>query len=324
MPGFLDRIDISGIKGKMRISKRSEFKLIELLNANPILLVMLVTSVGYFVGQIKIKGFSLDSSAILFIALLAGHLGFVIPDLFKNLGLVLFIYAIGLQAGPKVRVLFKKEGIVLNLMAFVVISIGALLTLIGQIFFNFQESISIGLFTGALTSTPGLASAYEATGSRLTSIGYGIAYPLGVIGVIMFVRLLPSLLKCSVKREENREKKDREEQQLEVISLQVEITNPNVIGKSIQGLRFQEFTGCIISRLVRKEKTRVPGRSTRLQQGDIVRIVGLKDKIQQAILLLGKVTHCDIPVGNLELGRFVVTNRELVGKKIKDLNIRYT
>ncbi len=298
--------------------------MIEFFNQNPILLVMLVASVGYFLGQIRVKGFALESSAILFIALLAGHLGFIIPELFRTIGLVLFIYAIGLQAGPKVRILLKKEGMVLNLMAVGIISTGALLTLLGQWVFNLEKNISIGIFSGAFTSTPGLASAYEATGSQLASVGYGIAYPLGVVGVILFIRLLPVLMKRSLRAEEKKEREEREQHTHPVISRQVEITNSNVVGQSIKELKFLKFTGCVISRLLRDGQTLVPGGSTRLRKGDVLRIVGTLENIEQAVLLLGKISQCPLPLGNLELGRFVLTNKELVGKKIKDLNIRYT
>lgn len=298
--------------------------MVSFLNENPVLLVMLVISAGYLFGQIKIRGFSLESSAILFVALLAGHLGFAIPDLFKNLGLVLFIYAIGLQAGPKVRILFKREGMVLNLMAVLIISSGALLALAGKLLLGIGKGIEIGLFTGALTSTPGLVSAYEATGSKLTSIAYSVAYPLGVIGVILFVRLLPVLTGRNIKTEEDRGKEKMENQAPLVVSRQVQVSNPNVAGKSIKELNFRELTGCIISRLLREGNTLVPRGSSRLQPGDIVRVVGPKEHIELAILLLGKVSDVEIPVGNLELGRFVLTNRKLVGKKIEDLNVRYT
>jgi putative transport protein len=298
--------------------------LVSFLNENPVLLIMLVISAGYIFGQIRIRGFSLESSAILFVALIAGHLGFVIPGLFKSFGLVLFIYAIGLQAGPKVRILFKKEGMVLNLMAILIITSGALLTLAGNLLLGVGKEIGIGLFTGALTSTPGLVSAYEATGSRLTSIGYGIAYPVGVIAVILFVRFLPQLIGRGLKTEEAREREKKETRAVRVISRQVKISNSNVYGKSIKELNFRDLTGCIVSRLLRAGDTLVPNGASRLQQGDIVRVVGSKENIDRAVLLLGKVSQVEIPVGSLELGRFVLTNRQLVGKKIKDLNIRYT
>lgn len=298
--------------------------MVTFLNNNPVLLVMVIISLGYLVGRIKIGGFSLESSAVLFVALVAGHLGFSVPELLKTFGLVLFIYAIGLQAGPKVRILFKREGMALNLIAVSIISIGAVLTVFGQLVLKMEKNTSIGLFTGALTSTPGLVSAYEATGSRLTSIGYGIAYPLGVVGVILFVRFLPVLIRRDLKKEEERESRARENRIPRVISRQVRITNPNVIGREIKELKFMELTGCVISRLLRQGTTSAPGGASRLQKGDVVRIVGAREKIDGAILLLGEITHEDIPVGNLQLGRFVLTNKELVGKKIRDLNIRYT
>lgn len=200
--------------------------MIDFLNAQPLLLLVVIVSVGYLVGQVKIKGFSLERSAILFAALLAGHLGLKVPEIFKLLGLALFIYSIGLQAGPKISVLFKKEGMGLNFLAFCVVTVGALLTSLGILLLNFGKEISIGIFAGALTSTPGLASAYEATQSGATSIGYGIAYPVGVISVILFIRFLPLMQKTNIQEAEAIEQESLQQEKTPVINKQIEISNP--------------------------------------------------------------------------------------------------
>jgi putative transport protein len=296
--------------------------MIDFLNAQPLLLLVVIISVGYLIGQVKIKGFSLESSAILFAALLAGHLGLKVPEIFKMLGLALFIYSIGLQAGPKISVLFKKEGMGLNFLAFCVVTVGALLTLLGILLLHFGREISIGIFAGALTSTPGLASAYEATQAGATSIGYGIAYPVGVISVILFIRLLPLMQKTNTREAETIEQESLQQEQHPVINKQIEISNPNVFGKSIKSLNIRAISGCVISRLARGETVVVPSGKTILQEGDIVRVVGREENIDGAVLLLGHLTDKKIPGGTLDMERFVVTNRELVGKKIKDLKLR--
>jgi len=296
--------------------------MIEFLNSQPLLALLVIISLGYFIGRVKIKGFSLESSAILFVALAAGHLGLKVPDIFKSLGLALFIYSIGLQAGPKIPILFKKEGMNLNLLAFLVVTTGALLTALGILLFKFNRDISIGIFAGALTSTPGLASAYEATQSGATSIGYGIAYPLGVIGVILFIKLLPLLLKINIPEAEKKEQEALDQEQPQVINQLIEVSNPNVFGKSIKALKFRALSDCVISRLARGDLVEVPDGDTILQKGDIVRVVGKEEHIDGAVLLLGQATDIKIPTGDLDLERFVVTNRELVGKKIRDLKVR--
>jgi putative transport protein len=296
--------------------------MIDFLNSQPLMTLLVVISLGYFIGQIKIKGFSLESSAILFVALAAGHFGLKIPDIFKSLGLALFIYSIGLQAGPKIPILFKKEGMGLNLLAFLVVALGALLTAVGIFFFNFGRDISIGIFAGALTSTPGLATAYEATQTGTTSIGYGIAYPVGVIGVILFIKFLPLLLKTNIPESEKKEQDTLDREQPQVINQLIEISNPNVYGKSIKALKFRALSDCVISRLVSGDKVEVPDGNTVLQEGDIVRVVGREENIEGAVLFLGHSTDKKIPTGHLDIKRFVVTNKKLVGKKIKDLKIR--
>jgi putative transport protein len=295
---------------------------VEFLNSQPLLLVLAIISLGYFLGQVKIKGFSLESSAILFVALAAGHYGLKVPDIFRLLGLVLFIYSIGLQAGPRVSLLFKKEGMGLNILAFLIVTTGALLTILGILIFGFGRDISIGIFAGALTSTPGLASAYEATQSGITSIGYGIAYPIGVIGVILFIRLLPLILKTDIQQEERAELESRQQEQAPVVNRLIEISNPNVCEKPIRSLNIRRMTGCILSRLIRGDVVKVPYGDTILQAGDLVRVVGKEENIQGAVLLLGRLSAKEIPPGKLDMKRFVVTNRELVGKKIRDLNVR--
>ena len=151
----------------------------------------LMIAIGYMIGKIKIAGISLDISAILFVAMLFGHYGVKIDNTIQNIGLVLFIYTIGMQAGPGFFETFKKEGRAFALFGLILVGSAALITLAIKYFFDIDKAISIGLLTGALTSTPGLAVAIDSTQSPLAPIGYGFAYPFGVIGVIIFIKLLP-------------------------------------------------------------------------------------------------------------------------------------
>lgn len=296
--------------------------MIDFLNSQPLLMVLAIISLGYIIGSIRIKGFALESSAILFVALVAGHFGLKVPGIFRVLGLALFIYSIGLQAGPRISHFFKKEGMAMNLLAFLIVTAGACTTALGTLIFGFGKEISVGIFTGALTSTPGLAAAYEATQSGATSIGYGIAYPMGVIGVIIFIKLLPLMLRVNISQEEKKELESMEKDQPPVMNRLIKIANPNVFGKAIKDLNITGITGCVISRLVRGENVEVPSGNTILEQNDIVRVVGKEDNIDNATLLLGYATEQKIPAGKLDMARFVLTNKELVGKKLRDLKLR--
>ncbi|MDD4426256.1 MAG: transporter, partial [Mariniphaga sp.] len=138
----------------------------ELLSNNYFALFLIV-ALGFILGRIKIAGLSLDVSAVIFVALIFGHFGIVIPEDFQYLGLVLFIFTIGIQAGPGFFESFKKEGRQLATFASLLIIIAALITFAIILIFNIDKNIAIGLLTGALTSTPGLAAAIDLTGSPL-------------------------------------------------------------------------------------------------------------------------------------------------------------
>jgi putative transport protein len=294
---------------------------IPFLQQQPVLTLFLTISIGYILGQIKIKGFSLESSAILFVALFAGHIGLSVPPLFKTLGLLLFIYAIGLQAGPTFFKFFKKDGLLLNMMAIFIVTVGAIVTFVLTILFHLNPKIAIGLFAGALTSTPGLAAAQEATGSSLTSIGYGIAYPFGVIGVILFVNLLPVVFK---KTYDDAEKEELSEQMNEDTPLEYQhylVQNPAIFGKSLKELHFRAVTNCVISRIMRGSDILVPKGDTQLQRGDLVRVVGRAVDLSKALNLLGAVSSKEIPQESLDVRHYVVTNKKIIGKKIKELSI---
>jgi putative transport protein len=168
---------------------------INYLQQHEIVLLLLIISLGFLFGRISIFGFSLEASGILFVAMLFGHFGFTLNSDFQVLGLLLFIYAIGLQAGPSFLNMTKKHGKQLYFLVFMLISIGAVLTIALARLWQIDTSLAIGLFAGAMTSTPGLAAAQEATHSALTSTGYGVAYPFGVIGVILFIKLLPYMFR---------------------------------------------------------------------------------------------------------------------------------
>ena len=169
--------------------------------SNTMMMVFLIAVIGYAVGRINIKGLDLGTAGILLVALVFGHFGVEIPSVVKDMGLICFVTAVGYIAGPKFFRNFKANATSYVLLGFIVILVGAL-TCIGVInIFGVPTDISVGMMTGALTSTPGLAAALEATGSQAASVGYGIAYPFGVVGVVLFVQLIPRMLKTDMDAE---------------------------------------------------------------------------------------------------------------------------
>lgn len=171
---------------------------------NTLMIVFLVAVIGYLVGSIKIRGVELGTAGVLLVALVFGHFGFEVPDLVRELGLICFVTSVGFIAGPKFFRNFKINARSYILLGAIIIIIGALTT-IGIIeIAGVPSDVSVGMMAGALTSTPGLAAAIDATGSAHASVGYGIAYPFGVVGVVLFVQLVPKFLKTDMAAERAR------------------------------------------------------------------------------------------------------------------------
>jgi len=172
---------------------------------SPIVIVFTIAALGYLLGSVQIKGLSLGTSGILLVALVFGHFDLLVPDVLKNIGLICFVTAVGFIAGPGFFRNFKKSAISYVVLGIVIILVGGL-TCVGVMKLGgIDTDLAVGMMSGALTSTPGLAAAKEATGEgSRAAIGYGIAYPFGVVGVVLFVQLIPKLLKIDMEKERQR------------------------------------------------------------------------------------------------------------------------
>lgn len=282
----------------------------------------LIVTLGFLIGRIKIKGISLDVSAVIFIALVFGHYGVIIPHDFQQIGLVLFIFTIGIQAGPGFFDSFKKHGKNLAILASTLIIVAGLTTLGVIYLFDIDANIGIGLLTGALTSTPGLAAAIDTTGSPLASIGYGVAYPFGVIGVILFVSFLPKLMKTNVKQAEKEYDEALKSDFPEILKANFIVENENVIDKSISDLRIRFMTKAVVSRVMHEGVAVTPTPQTILHKGDIIKAVGDREALKRISLLIGHETDVEFPLSKqFDVRRVLVTNKEYVNKTIGELNL---
>jgi putative transport protein len=188
---------------------------------------------------------------------------------------------------------------------------------------NVDMNLAIGVFAGAMTSTPGLAVAQETTHSALSSTGYGLVYPIGVIGVILFIRLLPKIFRVKIEDEEQKIKLEDKKCRGKVASRCAVITNREIDGKTLRELNFEQITGTIMSRIMQNGEVIVPNDKTVLHVNDVVRLVGAENKIKTAIPFLGHETDMQFTeTARFESRKFVLTNPKIVGKKISDLNLR--
>lgn len=296
--------------------------LTDLLNSSYFALFLIV-ALGFMLGRIRIKGLSLDVSAVIFIALLFGHFGVIIPKELGNFGLVLFIFTIGIQAGPGFFDSFRSKGKTLIVITLLIIC-SACLTGIGLKYaFDIDTPSVVGLIAGALTSTPGLAVAIDSTHSPLASIAYGIAYPFGVIGVILFVKLLPRLLRVDLDKEARRLEKERKGQFPDLTTGMLRITNPNVFGKSLIQLNARAMTGAVISRLKHDGQISIPTAHTVLLEGDYIKAVGSEDSMNQLAVLVGERVEGDLPLDTTqEIESLLLTKKDMINKTIGYLNLQ--
>lgn len=170
---------------------------------NVVLSIFLIGFLGYMIGGIKVWSIELGTAGVLLAALIFGHYGIIVPDVVREMGLVFFVTSVGFVAGPNFFRNFKQNAASYVLIGiFMIISSAVSCVLIIKLS-GISPALAVGLLTGALTSTPGLAAAVEAAGDYgyLASIGYGIAYPFGVVSVVLFVQLIPKILKADMSKE---------------------------------------------------------------------------------------------------------------------------
>ncbi|MDG5787899.1 TrkA C-terminal domain-containing protein [Evansella sp. AB-P1] len=285
-------------------------------------LIFIILLLGSIVGQLSIKGLNLGASGVLLVAMFFGHFGYEISPVVQNLGLSLFIVAVGLQAGPRFFRMMKSSGIIFGIIGFMVVAIASVTTIIVSKLFNLSAPLSIGLMTGALTSTPGLAAALDATNDPIASVGYGIAYPFGVIAVVIFVQLLPRILKVDLEKDLKRTVgpvRHKGSPQ----SMMIRIENEAMDKKTIKELKLDRNNSVVISKVVRGDRSFLGRNDTVLLMGDELIAVGYPDDLKRlkdevGTEVLQKVEYKD----NLSLKRIVVDSQDLIGKNLREIKLR--
>lgn len=296
-----------------------------MLLRDPFFLLLIIIVLGDALGKVRFRGFSLGPAAIIFVALACGHFGLTVPDGIRNVGLAMFIYAVGLQAGPGFVNSFRSHGLPMSLCVLVITTAGVLTAWICALAFGFDAGTGAGLMAGAMTSTPALAAAVELVGHDRAPAAYGVTYGFGVLGVALFIKFLPRLARISVAREEARLQKEMEEANPPITRHHLEITNPGVIGKRVDSLNLQAIAPVTITRLLRQgesEPLLVRG-DTVFAPGDRIRIVGRPDDLAKVECFLGTPIAGEIAFDRVLTKKSIVVSRpEFVGKTLGFFNVR--
>lgn len=297
--------------------------MIDILLQNKTLVLFLVISLGISLGSIKLYGMNLGLSGVLFIALLAGYYQLSIPQGVGQLGLALFVYCVGLSAGNRFFSAFAKQGYRLALLSLLVVGACALFTYIYAVFFDIPTGIAAGVFAGACTSTPALAAATESLPlPGGVGIGYGVAYPFGVIGVVLFVQLLPRLLRKDLNEICNKEKAPQDGA---IMSRLVRITQPKLFGQMVGECTLLGNLHGIVTRMVKDGRLTPLSSEDIFQEGSEVLLIGHDDTIERDIAFLGEACEIPYPIDSQKERReLILTNKHYAGAKLRDLDLLRT
>ena len=303
------------------------------LFAEQMLVLFLILALGSWLGTLSVKRISLGTAGVLFVALVFGHYGLSVPKVIMDLGLLLFVYAVGLQAGMRFFRTFRSQGMRFIAIGFLTVFAGALVTVLVAWIWKLPFDLATGLYTGALTCTPALAAAIDSVNrlglgqSASVSVGYGIAYPFSMVGVVLLVQFLPRLLKRDLKAEEAHWREEQAKESPGIVARQYRITNPNVDGKLVSEIDLHRLSTVNLSRVRRGDKVFAATPGTRLQIWDIVMVVGQETEVAKMSVLLGEPTEAKMDANtDVKSVDVYVSEPSLTSKKLMNLKIweRYT
>ncbi|MBR1808283.1 MAG: putative transporter [Paludibacteraceae bacterium] len=306
--------------------------------AHTILVYCLIIALGMALGKVKVKGISLGATFVLFVGLALGHFNVNIDpdilDFLKNFGLILFIFAVGLQVGPGFFSSFKKGGLKLNGLALLVVALGVGTTI--GLYYLLRGRVSmpmmVGIMSGAITCTPGLGAAEEAlqqvssmqgTQPEAISLGYAVAYPMAVVGTILVMMLIRLFFRVDPKKEEALlTGKQNTEDKPDILTFR--ITNPQIEGMTLAQMKARFGHQAIATRIFDGTRVSIPHSDTVLHCGDIILIVTRDANALNLEQLLGQSIEYEWKDDDRDLvsRRIVVTRNNINGKRIGDLHLR--
>ncbi|MFA6702753.1 MAG: putative transporter [Dysgonamonadaceae bacterium] len=307
--------------------------------AHSILILALVISIGLFLGKIRIFGISLGTTWILFVGIFLSHFGLVIDEhvlhFIKEFGLILFIYSIGMQVGPSFFSSFKHGGLTLNLLATGVVLLGVITTYVIHLVSGVPLPTMVGILSGAVTNTPGLGAAQQTftdmTGTIDNTIatGYAVAYPLGVIGIILCLVLFKYIFKIDFNKELKEIEENDQSKFIEAKMFSLQVKNPAIFGKSIQTIKSFIDVNFVISRILHGESRQleVPQNDSILHENDKLLVVSNLSNIDTIEAFIGQKLDMsradwDKLDSMLVSRRISITKSEINGKQIGQLKLR--
>lgn len=302
--------------------------------AHSILILGLVAALGLFIGSIRIKGVTLGVAGVLFAGLGFGHFGLGIsPEVLefaREFGLILFVYTIGMQVGPGFFSSLRRQGLSLNLCAAAIVLLGVLTTVGIHFLARVELPAAVGLFSGATTNTPSLAAAQQALQDKalspesraLPGMGYAMAYPFGVLGIILAMFIFRSLFRIDVGRESQIFTLTQGADRPVLSVLNLDVQNPNLDGLTLKDVPFPADSGVVVSRILHDGKVSAVGPETRLALGDTVLAVGPREGLERLRIVVGAESKKNLQAerSSITTKRLIVTHKPALGRPVTEIN----
>ncbi len=302
--------------------------------ATAILYICLTAFVGVLVGKIELKKVKMGIAGVLFTGLLLAHWGAHIDSnvlhFMREFGLILFVYAIGIDVGPRFFSTFRSEGLRLNMIAMSVVTLGFVTAYLIYYFGGISPAVITGIMSGAVTNTPGLGAVQQVLteygkpeDAAFAGMGYAVAYPFGVLGIILTMILIRFIFRISIGKESDEYNATFQNNQKQVESVRIEITNPNIFGKKIGYIKKAVDKELVISRILRNETYLIAQDDEVVVEGDTIFGVSAINHIDNLRMKMGTV---EIIVkreisGDLAMFHVLFTNRKLAGKTVEQIGI---
>lgn len=300
----------------------------------------LVAVVGLWLGNIKIRGVGFGIGGVLFGGIFVGHfadqLGWVLSadmlHFIQEFGLILFVYTIGIQVGPGFFASLRVSGLRLNLFAFGIVVMGGLVTAILHKLFAIPLPVVLGIFSGAVTNTPALGAGQQilrdlgipADVVDQMGMSYAMAYPFGICGILLSMWLVRVMFRVNVEQEAKEHESTLTNGHALIKTINIRVENPNLNNMAIQDVPILNSATIICSRLKRDETLMVPSPDTLIQHGDLLHLVGQPADLNNARLVIGQEVDTSLSTRgtDMRVERVVVTNEKVLGKKIRDLQVK--
>ena len=302
--------------------------------ANSVLILGLTVSLGLTLGRIKFGSVSLGVTWVLFVGILLSHFGLGIDpricNFIKEFGLILFVYSIGLQVGPGFFSSFKEGGVRLNLLAMLIVLLGCVTCYVIHVITGEELTTMVGVLSGAVTNTPGLGAAQQTisdiSGMNDNSLAtaYAVAYPLGVVGIILSMLIIRYIFRVKLDREKLVAERSNAPRTLRI---DLRVSNHGVENKTIAEVAAITRSKFVVARMIRDNEQRIASGDTKLKMNDILRVVISSSDVELVQSLIGERVKLDDKAWqaastNLEKRRILVTKDDINGKHIGDLHIR--